>query len=139
MNDRQDNHESNENHEGEALRAARAMRRAMLGDAYVDGVTADADPIAAEFQDYVTSMAWGVWARGGPLSTRDRSLLVMAMTAALGRMDEFRLHVGAAPQTGVTDEEIDALLFQIAAYCGAPAAIAARRNLLAVRAARTQQ
>ena len=129
----------NDSHEGETLHAARAMRRAMLGDAYVDSVTADPDPVAAEFQDYVTSMAWGVWARGGPLSTRDRSLLVMAMTAALGRMDEFRLHAGAAPQTGVTDEEIDELLFQIAAYCGAPAGIAARRNLLAVRAARNQQ
>jgi 4-carboxymuconolactone decarboxylase len=123
--------------ESAELLAARAMRRAMLGDAYVDSVTADTDPAAAQFQDYVTSMAWGVWTRGGALSTRDRSLLVMAMTAALGRMDEFRLHVGAAPQTGVTDDEIDELLFQLAAYCGAPAGIAARRNLLAVRAARS--
>ncbi|HEX4431180.1 MAG TPA: carboxymuconolactone decarboxylase family protein [Frankiaceae bacterium] len=126
-----------ESPQNETLIAARAMRRAMLGDAYVDSVTADPDPVAAQFQDYVTSMAWGVWARGGPLSPRDRSLLVMAMTAALGRMDEFRLHAGAAPQTGVTDEEIDELLFQLAAYCGAPAGIAARRNLLMVRAARS--
>ncbi len=122
--------------ESDELLAARALRRAMLGDAYVDSVSADPDPVAAQFQDYITSMAWGVWARGGALSTRDRSLLVMAMTAALGRMDEFRLHAGAASQTGVTDEEIDELLFQLAAYCGAPAGIAARRNLLAVRAAR---
>jgi 4-carboxymuconolactone decarboxylase len=127
-----------ESHDDDALLAARALRRSMLGDAYVDSVTADADPAAAEFQDYVTRMAWGVWARGGALSTRDRSLLVMAMTAALGRMDEFRLHAGATAQTGVTDEEVDELLFQIAAYCGAPAGIAARRNLLAVRAARSQ-
>jgi 4-carboxymuconolactone decarboxylase len=126
-----------ESPQNETLIAARAMRRAMLGDAYVDSVTADPDPVAAQFQDYVTSMAWGVWARGGPLSPRDRSLLVMAMTAALGRMDEFRLHAGAAPQTGVTDEEIDELLFQLAAYCGAPAGIAARRNLFMVRAARS--
>lgn len=47
--------------ETEELRAARAMRRAMLGDAYVDSMTADADPVANEFQDYLTSMAWGVW------------------------------------------------------------------------------
>ena len=125
-----------ESPESETLQAARAMRRAMLGDTYVDSVTTDPDPVAQQFQDYVTTMAWGVWARGGALSTRDRSLLVMAMTAALGRMDEFRLHVGAAPQTGVTDEEIDELLFQLAAYCGAPAGIAARRNLLAVRGER---
>jgi 4-carboxymuconolactone decarboxylase len=121
------------------LAAARAMRRAMLGDAYVDAQTAragDADPVDGEFQDYITSMAWGVWARGGALTPRDRSLLVMAMTAALGRMEEFRLHAASTPQTGVTDEEVDELLFQIAAYCGAPAGIAARRNLLAVRAER---
>ena len=122
--------------ESEDLRAARAMRRAMLGDAYVDRATADPDPVAAEFQDYVTSMAWGVWTRQGSLSTRDRSLLVMAMTAALGRMEEFVLHASSIAQTGVTDDELDELLFQIAAYCGAPAGVAARRGLLAARAAR---
>ena len=68
------------------LAAAAAMRRAMLGDAYVDSQRQDPNPAAAEFQDYVTSMAWGVWTRGEPFSTRDRSLLVLAMTAALGRM-----------------------------------------------------
>lgn len=51
--------------ESEQLHAARAMRRTILGDAYVDGMTADTDPVAVEFQDYVTSMAWGVWARVG--------------------------------------------------------------------------
>jgi 4-carboxymuconolactone decarboxylase len=122
--------------DGEAL----ALRRQMLGDAYVDSVAADpeADPVGAEFQDYVTSMAWGVWARGGPLSPRDRSLLVMAMTAALGRMDEFRLHASSTARTGVTDEEVDELIFQIAAYCGAPAGVAARRAIGAVRAAREE-
>jgi 4-carboxymuconolactone decarboxylase len=90
----------------------------------------------ADFQDHLTSMAWGVWARGGALSVRDRSLLVLAMTAALGRMDEFRLHAGASPRTGVTDDELDELLFQISAYCGVPAGVAARRALQAVRAER---
>jgi 4-carboxymuconolactone decarboxylase len=125
--------------ESDQLRAARAMRRAVLGDAYVDGMVADPDPAAGEFQDYLTSMAWGVWARRGPLSPRDRSLLVLAMTAALGRMEEFRLHAGAMDQTGVTDEEIDELLFQIAAYCGAPAALAARREIRAVREQRGER
>ncbi|HEX5094726.1 MAG TPA: carboxymuconolactone decarboxylase family protein [Acidimicrobiia bacterium] len=122
--------------DSEQLRAAQAMRRAMLGDEYVDSQGADPDPITAEFQDYVTSMAWGVWAREGALSPRDRSLLVMAMTAALGRMEEFKLHAGAQARTGVTDAEIDELLFQIAAYCGAPAGISARRQIKAVRAER---
>ena len=123
--------------ESEQLRAARAMRRAMLGDAYVDAQGADPDPVTQEFQDYITQTAWGVWAREGALSPRDRSLLVMAMTAALGRMEEFRLHAGATAQTGVTDDEINELLFQIAAYCGAPAGISARREIRAVRAARS--
>jgi 4-carboxymuconolactone decarboxylase len=122
--------------ETDELRAARAMRRAMLGDAYVDRVTADAEPVAVEFQDYLTSMAWGVWTRGGPLTSRDRSLLVMAMTAALGRMEEFQLHASSTAQTGVSDAEVDELLFQIAAYCGAPAGVAARRAVQAVRAER---
>ncbi len=113
---------------------AQALRRAMLGDDYVDAQAADPNPAMAEFGDYITSMAWGVWARGGALSTRDRSLLVLAMTAALGRMEEFRLHASAKDRTGVTDAELDELLFQIAAYCGAPAGNAAKRALQAVRA-----
>jgi 4-carboxymuconolactone decarboxylase len=120
----------------EELEKARALRRAMLGDAYVDAQTTDPNPTMVEFQEYITSMAWGVWARGGALTTRDRSLLVLAMTAALGRMDEFRLHASATPRTGVTDDELDELLFQIAAYCGGPAAISAKRALEAVRAER---
>jgi 4-carboxymuconolactone decarboxylase len=118
----------------ERLDTARELRRAMLGDAYVDAQMADADPVLQEFQDYITATAWGVWTRGGALSTRDRSLLVLAMTAALGRMEEFRLHASARARTGVTDEELDELLFQIAAYCGAPAGIAAKRALVEVRA-----
>lgn len=120
----------------ERLEAARAMRRAMLGDEYVDAQTADPDPALNELQDHLTLMAWGAWARGGALSPRDRSLLVLAMTAALGRMEEFKLHVGAQARTGVTDDELDELLFQVAAYCGAPAGVAAKRALLEVRAAR---
>jgi 4-carboxymuconolactone decarboxylase len=120
----------------EALRKAYAQRRSVLGDEYVDAVTSESDPTAAEFQDYLTSTAWGVWTREGPLSTRDRSLLVMAMTAATGRMEEFRLHAGAAFRAGVTDDEIDELLFQIAAYCGVPAGVSARRVIRELRATR---
>jgi 4-carboxymuconolactone decarboxylase len=116
------------------LDAARALRRSVLGDAYVDAQAADPNPTMGEFQEYLTATAWGVWARGGPLSTRDRSLLVLAMLAALGRMDEFKLHAGASHRAGVTPDEVDELLFQIAAYCGAPAGLSAKRALQAVRA-----
>jgi 4-carboxymuconolactone decarboxylase len=109
------------------LQRARAMRRAMLGDAYVDSQTADPNPVMGEFQDYLTSMAWGVWAREGALSPRDRSLLVLAMTAALGRMEEFRLHASARSRTGVTEAELDELIFQVAAYAsGRPGRVWAR-------------
>jgi 4-carboxymuconolactone decarboxylase len=117
----------------DALQAAYTKRRDVLGDDYVDSVTAETDPTAVEFQDYLTATAWGVWAREGALSTRDRSLLVLAMTATLGRMEEFRLHAAAAPRAGVTDAEIDELLFQLVAYAGAPAGVSARRVIRALR------
>ena len=120
--------------EDDHVEAARAMRRAMLGEAYVDAQSEDPNPAMREFSEYLTSMAWGVWARGGALNPRDRSLLVLAMTAALGRMDEFMLHARVRARTGVTDDELDELLFQIAAYCGAPAGLSAKRALQAVRA-----
>jgi 4-carboxymuconolactone decarboxylase len=112
------------------------MRRRVLGDAYVDGQTADPGPGGQAFQDFVTSTAWGVWTREGPLTTRDRSLLVLAMTGALGRLEEFALHAAAAHRAGVTDEEIDELLFQLGAYCGMPAAVSARRVVTRLRAER---
>ncbi len=52
--------------EEESLQAARAMRRTILGDAYVDAQGVGANATAVEFQDFITSMAWGTWARGGP-------------------------------------------------------------------------
>jgi len=124
--------------DNDRLQRAYAKRRAMLGDAYVDAQQSDPNPTMGEFSDYLTGMAWGVWTREGPLSTRDRSLLVLAMTAALGRMEEFRLHVMATAQTGVSDDELDELLFQVAAYAGAPAGLSAKRVLLQVRAERDQ-
>jgi 4-carboxymuconolactone decarboxylase len=119
--------------DAEKLQQAYSKRRVVLGDEHVDAATADTDPTAIEFQDYLTATAWGVWARDGALSTRDRSLLVLAMTAALGRMEEFRLHAAASPNAGVTDAEIDELLFQLVAYCGAPAGVSARREIRALR------
>lgn len=121
------------------LTEAYAIRRRIMGDAYVDGQQAPDDPVMSEFQDHLTASAWGVWARSGALTPRDRSLLVLAMTAALGRMDEFRLHLGTQANTGVTDDELNELLFQIAAYCGVPAGVQAKKALSAVRSQRTAE
>jgi 4-carboxymuconolactone decarboxylase len=117
------------------LGAAYEMRRRILGDAYVDAQRGSQDDRVREFQDYVTGVAWGVWTRP-TLSPRDRSMLVLGMTGALGRMEEFRLHASSSPQTGLTDDELGEIVFQIAAYCGAPAGVAAMRELRYVRQAR---
>ena len=58
------------------------------------------------------------------------------MTAALGRTDELRLHLAAAPNAGVTDDEVNELLYQVVAYCGAPAGVAMRRCVESVRSDR---
>lgn len=120
------------------LDEARSMRRSILGEAYVDSQTAEPDATLQDFQDHLTRQAWGAWARRGALSARDRSLLVLAMTAATGRIDEFKLHAGAQPQTGVTDDELHELLFMIAGYCGAPAGLSAKRALTEMRRDRRQ-
>ena len=125
--------------EATRLQSAMELRRKVLGDAYVDGQAAPGDPVMQELQDYITQTAWGVWDRGGALSLRDRSLLVLAMTAAQGHIEEFVLHAGAQARTGVTDAELDELLFHIAAYCGVPAGVAAKRALLALRADRDRE
>jgi 4-carboxymuconolactone decarboxylase len=101
------------------------VRRAVLGDAYVDAKVADRTPLTEEFQDFLTRYAWGdVWDRPG-LPRYTRSLLTVAMLVALNRPEELRLHLRAAKNNGVTSDEIKELLLQTAIYCGVPAANAA--------------
>jgi 4-carboxymuconolactone decarboxylase len=99
-----------------------AMRRAVLGDAYVDRAIAATDDFTAEFQDAITRQVWGeIWTRPG-LPRHTRSLITIALMIALNRADEFKLHVRAAKNNGVTRDEIKEVLLQCAAYCGVPAA-----------------
>ena len=98
------------------------VRRAVLGDAHVDRATARKSAVTAEFQELITRYAWGeVWTRPG-LPRHTRSLLTIAMMVALNRPDEFKLHVRAAFNNGVTRDEIKEVLLQCAIYCGVPAA-----------------
>ena len=98
------------------------VRRAVLGDAHVDRATARKSALTAEFQELITRYAWGeVWTRPG-LARHTRSLLTIAMMVALNRPDEFKLHVRAAFNNGVTKDEIKEVLLQAAIYCGVPAA-----------------
>ncbi len=98
------------------------VRREVLGDAHVDRSLADQTPFNETFQDLITRYAWGeIWSRPG-LPRHTRSLLTLAMLIALNRGDEFRMHVRASAENGVTREEIKELLLQSAIYCGVPAA-----------------
>jgi 4-carboxymuconolactone decarboxylase len=98
------------------------IRREVLGNDHVDRATQSTNDFTAPFQDLITRYAWGeVWSRPG-LSRHTRSLLTLAMTVALNREEEFRLHLRAARNNGVTPDEIRETLLHAAIYCGVPAA-----------------
>jgi 3-oxoadipate enol-lactonase / 4-carboxymuconolactone decarboxylase len=98
------------------------IRRAVLGDEHVDRAIAGMNDFNREFQDLITRYAWGtVWTRPG-LDIRTRRLLVLAITAALGRHDEFRLHVKAGLKDGLELSDLKEVLLQTAIYAGVPAA-----------------
>jgi 4-carboxymuconolactone decarboxylase len=102
--------------------AGMRTRREVLGDAHVDRAVANTSPLTADFQDFITRVAWGdLWQREG-LSRRERSMLTLAITAALRHWDEFALHVRAAVRNGLTDAEIAEVLQHAAVYAGVPAA-----------------
>ena len=97
-------------------------RRAVLGDAHVDRATAGITDFNRDFQAFITRTAWNdIWNRPG-LTRRERSLIVLSITVALGAWGEFRLHVRAAFNNGLTQEDIKELLIQAAVYAGVPAA-----------------
>ncbi|WP_062196024.1 bifunctional 4-carboxymuconolactone decarboxylase/3-oxoadipate enol-lactonase PcaCD [Caldimonas taiwanensis] len=97
-------------------------RRAVLGDAWVDRSLAQANAFNADFQSLITRYAWHeIWGRPG-LDPRTRRLLVLGMTIAQGRWEEFELHLRAAVAGGLALDEIKETLLQSAIYCGVPAA-----------------
>jgi len=99
-----------------------AMRRAALGAAHVERSIASTTEFTREFQDMITRYAWGtVWSRPG-LSHRVRRLLVLAMTASLGRWEEFRLHVRTGLAAELEMPDLKEVLLQVAVYAGVPAA-----------------
>ncbi|HTN10140.1 MAG TPA: 3-oxoadipate enol-lactonase [Acetobacteraceae bacterium] len=109
--------------------AGMAVRRAVLGDAHVDRALDALTEVDRDFQQFITRTAWGgVWTRPG-LDRRTRSLLTMALMAALGHHEEFKLHVRAARNTGASTADIAEMLIQVAAYAGIPAGNSAMRVL----------
>ena len=98
------------------------VRRAVLGNAHVDRAEAKRNDFNGEFQDLITRHAWGeIWTRPG-LPRHTRSLLTIGLMVALNRSEEFKLHVRAAFNNGVTRDEIKEVLLQCAIYAGVPAA-----------------
>jgi len=109
---------------GTGPRQARGMevRRAVLGDAHVDKSLASATDLTLGFQQFITDYAWGaIWTRPG-LDHDTRRLLVLATTAAMGRWEEFRLHLHAGLDRGLEWSDVEELLLQTAVYAGVPAA-----------------
>jgi len=98
------------------------IRRAVLGDDYVDGALARQDGFTAPFQDFITRYAWGdVWSRPG-LDRRTRSCITVALLAALGHDRELGIHLRGALRNGVTSDELREVLLHTAVYAGVPAA-----------------
>jgi 4-carboxymuconolactone decarboxylase len=106
--------------------AGLSVRRAVLGDAHVDGAIARTTELTSEFQDLITRYAWGeIWTRPG-LDARSRRLIVLGTLIALGRWEEFRMHARAAiTEGGFSPDDLKEIVLQQAIYCGVPAANAA--------------
>ena len=99
-----------------------ATRRAVLGDAHVDRAEAGKTEFDKPFQELITEAAWGhVWSRAN-WSKRERSIVTIALLAALGHHDEVAMHVRATENTGATREDISEALLHVAIYAGVPAA-----------------
>ncbi|HET6183823.1 MAG TPA: 4-carboxymuconolactone decarboxylase [Acetobacteraceae bacterium] len=112
-------------YQSELFKQGLKVRREVLGADYVDGSIARADDFNAAFQQLTTEIAWGmIWTRPG-LPRKTRSMLNLAMLAALNRGAELRLHCRAALTNGVTKDEIKEIMLQVGAYCGIPASLEA--------------
>jgi len=95
------------------------IRREVLGDEHVDRATANTTDFDGDFQRWITENAWGgVWSRPH-LDRRTKSLLTIAILAALGH-DELELHLEASRNTGASPEDIAEVFFHVAAYAGIP-------------------
>lgn len=97
-------------------------RRSVLGDRHVDAATARQTELDADFQTFITEGAWGsVWSRPG-ISKRERSMLTIALLAALGHDEEVAMHVRSTVNTGCSPQDITEALMHVAVYAGVPAA-----------------
>jgi 4-carboxymuconolactone decarboxylase len=118
---------------GNAYKNGMKTRRKVLGNEWVDRAERNKNAFNAEFQELITRYAWDeIWNRKA-LTHATRRMLVIATMVALGRWEEFHLHVRAALQSGdLSEDDVKEVLLQSAIYCGVPAANTAFREARAV-------
>lgn len=102
-------------------------RRAVLGDAHVDRLEARLTDFDAPFINFITEGAWGTVWSGDGLTKRERSMITIALLAALGHHEEVAMHVRATVNTGASQDDVREALMHVAVYAGVPAANAAFR------------
>ncbi|GAA6193591.1 4-carboxymuconolactone decarboxylase [Phaeobacter sp. NW0010-22] len=102
--------------------AGMKVRRCILGDAHVDRAETAKSPIDEPFQTLITEGAWGtVWASDG-ISDRERSMLTLALLAALGNFEEIPMHIRATARTGASKQDVLEAFQHVAIYAGVPRA-----------------
>jgi 4-carboxymuconolactone decarboxylase len=99
------------------------MRRQVLGDEHVERSLASIDDFNRNFMRLLHEYAWGESWGDDTLKPRERSILNLGMIACLGKMHEFETHVRGALRNGITPQELQAVLTQVAVYCGFPIAV----------------
>jgi 4-carboxymuconolactone decarboxylase len=105
-----------------------AIRRAVLGEEYVDRALASADEFTQPFQEFVTEYCWGgPWTRP-ELDRKTRSLVTLGILTALSKSKEIEIHVRGALNNGCTPDEIREVLMHATVYCGVPAGVEAMRS-----------
>ena len=98
------------------------VRREVLGDAHVDRAEAQKTDFDAPFQELITNAAWGtVWASDA-ISRRERSMLTLALLAAMGNFEEIPMHIRATARTGASKQDVLEAFQHVAIYCGVPKA-----------------
>jgi 4-carboxymuconolactone decarboxylase len=108
--------------QSERYTAGMSVRRKVLGDAHVNRASAGINDLDRDFQTFITEGAWGsVWARPH-FTLRERSIVTIALLAALGQDGELAMHIRATANTGATLEDVREVLMHVAVYAGVPAA-----------------
>ena len=98
-----------------------AVRRNVLGDAWVDRSLKSRNAFNTDFQEMITRHVWGdIWTRPG-LDRKTRRCIVLSTMIALGRWEEFRLHVRSGLDRDISKDELKEIILQATVYCGAPA------------------